>query len=83
MYTIKDFNRLPKNEQVYKLFNDGKELLTRKHRDFIVKLFLVDETFVEIWYNSDKNLIENIKVIDENDLVKIYDKEINLSQLIK
>ena len=83
MYTIKDFNKLPKNEQVYTLFHEGKELLDRKDGEFVIKLFSVHEIFVEIWYNSTRNIIENIQVVHEEDLVKIYDREINLSQLIK
>ena len=83
MYTLKDFNSLPKNEQVYTLFHEGKELLERREGDFVVKLFTVHELFVEVWYNSNRNIIEKIQVIREENLVKIYDKEINLSQLIK
>lgn len=83
MYTIKDFSKLPKNEQVYTLFNEGKELLDRKDGEFVIKLFSVHEIFVEIWYNSTRNIIENIQVVHEEDLVKIYDREISLSQLIK
>ncbi len=83
MLTTKDFSRLPKNEQVYKLFNEGKELLTRKDSMFIVKLFSIDDLYVEIWYNAEKNFIDNIKVVSEQDLVKIYEKEIKLSSLIR
>lgn len=83
MYTIKDFNSLPKNEQVYTLFHEGKELLDRKQGDFVIKLFSVRELFVEIWYNSGRNIIEKIQVVHEEDLIKIYDREIKLSQLIK
>ena len=83
MLTINDFNKLPKNEQVYALFHDGKEILHRKSGDYIVKLFIVHDLYVEIWYNSGKNVIDRIQVINETDLVRIYAKEINLSGLIK
>lgn len=82
MNTIKDFNKLPKNEQVYTLFHDGKELLQRIDGAFVIKLFSVQSIFVEIWYNHKRNIIEKIQVIEEDDLLKIYDKEINLTQLI-
>ena len=69
MMTIEDFNILPKNEQVYKLFHDGKEVFARKHAQRIVKLFLIENLFVEIWYCSHNNIIEKITVVDEEELI--------------
>jgi len=82
MITIEDFNRLPKNEQVYMLFHDGKEVFVRKHAQRIVKLFLIENLFVEIWYCPQKNIIEKITVVDEDDLINLYEKEINIKELI-
>ncbi len=82
MMTIEDFNRLPKNEQVYILFNEGKEVFARKHTQRIVKLFLIENLFVEIWYCSQNNIIENITVVEEDDLINLYEKEINIKELI-
>ena len=61
MFTIKNFNQLPKNEQVYKIFREGTEVLSRQHEEFIIKLFSVAGLFVEIWYNAEKNIIEKMK----------------------
>ena len=81
MITIEDFSKLPKNEQVYKLFHEGKEIFVRKQSQRIVKLFLIENLFVEIWYCSQKNIIENITVIDEEELINLYEKEINIKEL--
>lgn len=82
MITIEDFNRLPKNEQVYILFHKGKEVIVRRHSKRIVKLFLIDNLFVEIWYCPHMNIIEKITVIDEEELISLYEKEINIKELI-
>jgi len=82
MITIEDFSRLPKNEQVYKLFHEGKEVFARKHLQRIVKLFLIESLFVEVWYCPHMNIIEKIKVIDEEELIDLYEKEINIKELI-
>jgi hypothetical protein len=82
MMTIEDFVKLPKNEQVYKLFHDGREIFVRKQLNQIIKLFLIDNLFVEIWYCSPKNIIEKITVIDEDELINLYEKEINIKELI-
>ena len=82
MLNIEDFNRLPKNEQVYKLFHEGKEVFVRKQSQRNVKLFILENLFVEIWYCPHKNIIENITVIDETELINLYEKEINIKELI-
>lgn len=81
MITIEDFRKLPKNEQVYKLFNEGQEVFIRKQAQRIIKLFLIESLFVEIWYCSQKNIIENITVVDEEELINLYEKEINIKEL--
>lgn len=83
MSMIKDFSQLPKNEQVYKLFHEGTELFARRKKQFVIKLFSFNEIFVEVWYDSTRNLIENIEVIEEENLIGLYDKHINLSALLK
>ncbi|MCF8367552.1 MAG: hypothetical protein K9G76_00825 [Bacteroidales bacterium] len=81
MCTLNEFCKLPKNEQVYKLFHDGKEIFTRKKTNFIIKLFSFEKLYVEVWYNSSLNIIESIKVVDEKSLFKIYEKEISIDEL--
>lgn len=83
MESIKKFNDLPKNEQVYTLFHDGKELFSRSEKKHIVKLFVVYEQFVEIWYNSDKNIIEKIETVTDKELYSNYGDNIDLAELIK
>jgi len=82
MKALKEFSNLPKNEQVYILFHDGTELLTRKHESYIIKLFQVEDIFVEIWYNAQKNVIQEIKVVDLDELIMKYDAELNLPDFL-
>jgi len=83
MKSTKNFNELPKNEQVYTLFHDGKELFSRSEKKYIIKLFVVFEQFVEIWYNSDKNIIEKIESVSDRELYRNYGDNINLDELTK
>jgi len=82
MYSATDFTQLPKNEQIYSLFHEGKELLIRHTNHYAIKLFILNDFFAEVWYQSPRNIIEKIQVVSEEDLVRYYDKEINLSNLI-
>jgi len=83
MKSINKFNELPKNEQVYTLFHDGKELFQRLEKNFIIRLFAVNGEFVEIWYNQKKNIIEKIDVVDNSELYINYGDSINLHELLK
>jgi hypothetical protein len=83
MKSVRNFNELPKNEQVYTLFHDGKELFTRSVKSYVIRLFVVYDQFVEIWYNSEKNIIEKIEAVTDRDLYKNYNDKINLSELLK
>lgn len=83
MESINKFNDLPKNEQVYTLFHDGKELFSRTEKKHIIKLFVVYEQFVEIWYNSDKNIIVKIETVTDTELYSKYGDNINLDELIR
>ena len=82
MYSATDFTQLPKNEQIYSLFHGGKELLIRHTNHYTIKLFILNNFFAEVWYQSPRSIIEKIQVVSEEDLVRYYDKEINLSNLI-
>ncbi len=83
MKSTKKFNELPKNEQVYTLFHDGTELFSRSEKKYVIRLFVVSEQFVEIWYDSEKNIIEKIETIAEKDIYNNYGDNINLDELIK
>ncbi len=83
MESTGNFSELPKNEQVYNLFRDGKELFSRLEKNYIIKLFVVYEQFVEIWYNSDKNIIEKIVAITDIELYNKYGDNIKLDEIIK
>jgi len=83
MESPENFSELPKNEQVYNLFHDGKELFSRLEKKYIIKLFVVYEQFVEIWYNSDKNIIEKIAVLPDKELFARYGDHIKLGEIIK
>jgi hypothetical protein len=82
MHTHKNFSELPKNEQVYQLFRNGKELFVKRNKNFIVRLFALSGIFVEIWYDNRQNRIERIEVIDEDQLLNTYQDELNIGELI-
>lgn len=76
-----DFTAMTKTEKVGYLFNSGREILSRKSSGFIISLYLLEDFFVEIWYTSPNKMIENIEVTTNEEVLKHYDKKIDLSKL--
>lgn len=83
MCTETEFTQLLKNEQLYTLFHKGKELLERHTNQYLIKLFALNDFFVEIWFNSNQHIIEKIRLVKEEDLERLYKLEISLSKMIR
>ncbi|MBN2175812.1 MAG: hypothetical protein JW731_16905 [Bacteroidales bacterium] len=77
-----NFGNLPKNEQIYQLFKNGKELFGRRSRQYMIKLYSINGIFVELWYLDENNLIERIELIEEEKLLEIYKNQINIQDLM-
>ncbi len=79
--TKEKFPSLTKTEQVSQLFHEGVELAERFHKDYRICLHSLYGFFVEVWYHNPISKIESIVVIDQEKVVELYDKEIDLSNL--
>lgn len=75
------FVEMTKTEKVCHLFNSGEELLSRENPGFKISLYLIEDFFVEIWYSSQQKTIERIEVTTKDEVLKNYDKNIDLSNL--
>ncbi len=72
-----DFRKLPKNQQIYLLFNEGIELTSRQNRSYLIKLYKICDLFVELWYQPSENMVEQIKILTSEELSIHYRKTIN------
>ncbi len=70
-------------QQVETLFEQGTEIASRIYLFFNIHLYVMDNFFVEIWYKQISNKIERLVVLDAEDVVDIYNKEIGLDDLFK
>ena len=77
-----NFGKLPKNEQLYRLLHEGIEIMSRKYKGYVIKLFGISHHFVDVWYDPDKNAIEKIVPLSYADLVSNYEDKIDLSTLL-
>jgi hypothetical protein len=76
------FLKLKGVEQMEVLFEHGKVTLSRIYLFYNIRLYVLFDFFVEVWYQQSSNHIDRIQVLKEEDVLDIYEKEINLEGLL-
>ncbi|MGE5382144.1 MAG: hypothetical protein ACM3PX_01810 [Omnitrophica WOR_2 bacterium] len=81
--TRREFLNLPVNSKVTLVLSEGHELLERIFMYYVVKLYEVDGIFVEIWYQQISNKIDKVQLVEMDDVLHLYEGQINISDLFK
>lgn len=81
--SIDEFMSLPKPERVHRVLTQGSEFMHRIYVYYTIKLFLYSGFFVEIWYLPASNKIDKIKIVDIEDVLHLYEKQIDITDLFK
>lgn len=83
LLSIDDFLSLPKPERVHRVLTQGTELMHRISDCYTIKLYKFSSFFVEIWYLPSSNKIDKIRIMDMEEVLHLYEKEIDISDLYK
>lgn len=83
MLTAEKFKKLQMEEQVTTLLGQGQELLERIYIYYVVKLYFLEDFYVEIWYQQTTNRIDKLTVVQLDDVIHLYESQINISDLFK
>lgn len=78
-----EFAGLPINSQVQIVISEGREILDRIFLYYIIKLFLYNGIYVEIWYQQIGNKIDKVQIVDLDDVIHLYESQININDLFK
>jgi hypothetical protein len=81
--TIDQFMALPAPKRASLVLTEGKEMMFRIYMFYTVKLFRLNDFFVEIWYSQMSNKIDKVLVVDLDDVIHLYEKNIDISDLFK
>ena len=76
-----DFRKLTIFRQVEMLFEKGHHVLSRIYLFYNVHLYTLAGFYVEIWYRQADNKIERVIILDESDVLDLYDNQIGLSEI--
>lgn len=77
------FKTLTLIEQVQHTLDFGEEILERIYIYYAIKLYAVNDFFVELWYHQTGNHIGKVKLIDEEHVLHYYGDKIDISDALK
>lgn len=81
---LKEFSKLDLHGKAGIVFGEGDYISSIKEYAFQIKLFIVDDTFVEVFYNIHSNEIEDIAILDSDERrLSQYSHGIDIGDLFK
>ena len=81
--TPQEFNQLPSNVRAELLWDQGQYLLERVvYNEYIVKMYLVDKFYVEVYYNANDNQIEDVTALENEKDWEGFLNSINIKVLL-
>lgn len=80
---IDEFLSMPKAERVHRVLTQGHQLMSRIYVYYTIRLYHFADFFVEIWYLPGSNKIDKIRIVDMDDVLHLYEKDIDISDLFK
>ena len=81
--TKTQFVELPLNDKIELVIDQGSELLNRVFLFYVIRLYNIDEFYVEVWYKTSSNKIERIEPIEIDDVFHLYERSIDIDDLFK
>jgi hypothetical protein len=79
--TSDQYKHLTSLQQMELLFERGKELMSRIFVFYNIRLYALNDFFVEVWYKQTTNKIDRIVVIGIDTVIDLYENQIKLNDL--
>lgn len=83
MITKQEFYDLSLMERAAAVLEHGKELISRIYVCYVVKLYCMGDYYVELWYQQNGKKIDKLEIVDLEDVIHHYEKEIDLGDVYK
>lgn len=78
-----EFLQLPIEKKVTMVLSNGQELLDRIYIYYVIKLYSLHDLYVEIWYQQTTNRIDRVNLVELEDVIHLYESQINISDLFQ
>lgn len=81
--TKTEFAELTLNDKIELVIDQGSELLNRVFLFYVIRLYNIDEFYVEVWYKTSSNKIDRIEPVEIDDVFHLYERSIDIDDLFK
>lgn len=81
--TKTQFAELTLNDKIELIIDQGSELLNRVFLFYVIRLYNIDEFYVEVWYKTSSNKIDRIDPVEIDDVFYLYERSIDIDDLFK
>jgi hypothetical protein len=78
-----DFRKLTIFRQVELLFESGQHVLSRIYLFYNVHLYTISGFYAEIWYRQSDNKIERVILLEQEDVLDLYDSQIGINDIFR
>ena len=77
-----EFIALSQQEKVFLVLDKGQELMNRIYVFYNIKLYMLFDFYVEVWYKQTTNKIDKLIVVELDGVLHLYENQINIQDII-
>ena len=76
-----EFIALSQQEKVFLVLDKGQELMNRIYVFYNIKLYMLFDFYVEVWYKQTTNKIDKLIVVELDGVLHLYENQINIQDI--
>jgi len=81
--TRTQFSELTINEKIELVIDNGTEILNRIFLFYVIRLYCIEDFYVEVWYKTSSNKIDRVEPVQIEDVFHLYERNIDIEDLFR
>ena len=81
--TRTQFSELSINEKIELVIDNGTEILNRIFLFYVIRLYSIEDFYVEVWYKTSTNKIDRVEPVQIDDVFHLYERSIDIEDLFR
>jgi hypothetical protein len=81
--TRTQFSELSINEKIELVIDNGTEILNRIFLFYVIRLYSIEDFYVEVWYKTSTNKIDRVEPVQIEDVFHLYERNIDIEDLFR
>ena len=81
--TRTQFSELSINEKIELVIENGTEILNRIFLFYVIRLYSIEDFYVEVWHKTSSNKIDRVEPVQIEDVFHLYERSIDIEDLFR